>query len=55
MAEKYLKKSKIGGCRGNIGHIKQRATFTGCSSLLDHFVISSVVEKSPETSRLRSR
>ena len=24
MAEKYLEISKIGGCRGNIGHVKER-------------------------------
>ena len=24
MAEKYLEISKIGGCRGNIGHVKKK-------------------------------
>ncbi len=37
MAEKYLEISKIGGCRGNIGHVKERDLSTtlevtkGCS------------------------
>ena len=37
MAEKYLKMSEIGGCRGNMGHVKERDLSTtlevtkGCS------------------------